>query len=175
MVALGSTEEHEREDKTDYCGDESNQDESRENTADSSLESASRDCLTCLDTEEVTIRTTGKRFKKKFQASSSITRGCLWYEAQQKQIVDSHQAVWGTDHEIIQTEQELTLEEDHTSFEVNKMTIRTDQLLQIKEATHLKTHWWESQAKVHGWKKTLMQSLKQFHTCFYQLSEKGTT
>ena len=35
---------------------------------------------------------------------------------------------------------EIALRQDHTSFEVNKMTVRTDQLLQIKEATHLKIH-----------------------------------
>ena len=53
------------------------------------------------------------------------------------------------------------------------MTVRTNQLLQIKEATHLKIHTWESEAKVHGWKKTLVQLLKQFHAHFYQLYKKG--
>ena len=66
------------------------------------------------------------------------------------------------DHEIIQTEWEITLKEHHTSFKVNKMTVRTDQLLRIKEATHLKIHTWESEAKVHHRKKTLLQSLKQY-------------
>ena len=81
----------------------------------------------------------------------------------------------GSNHEIIYTEQELALKEDYTSFEVNKMTFRTNQLLQIKEATHSKKHTWESDAEVHDWKKTLMLSLKQFHICFYQLYEKGMT
>ena len=80
--ASGSTEEHNSEDNTDHCGDESTQDESRENTADSDLESASGDCLTCLDMEEVAIRTAQKRFQKRVQASCSIVRGCLWSEAQ---------------------------------------------------------------------------------------------
>ena len=77
--------------------------------------------------------------------------------------------------EVIQTEQLIALEEDHTSFEVNQMTIQTEQLLWIKEATHPKVYTWESQAKVHGQKKTLVQSLKQFHAYFYWLYEKGMT
>ena len=55
------------------------------------------------------------------------------------------------------------------------MTVRTNQLLWIKEATHSKIHTWESEAEVYGWKKTLVPSLKQFHACFYQLYEKGMT
>ena len=116
-LPLGSTGEHDSEDNTDHCGDESNQDESRENAANSDLESASGDCLTCLDTEEVAIRTAQKRFWKKVWASCSIARGCLWSEAQLKWIQDSHQAVWESDHEIIWTEWELTLEEDCPSFQ----------------------------------------------------------
>ena len=57
MVAFGSTGEHGSEDNTDHCGDNSNQDESRKKVANSNLESASGVCLTCLDTEEVAIRT----------------------------------------------------------------------------------------------------------------------
>ena len=104
----------------------------RENTADSNLESASGDCLTCSDTKEVAIRTTQKRLWKKVRASCSIARGCLWSEAQLKQIKDSHQAIWESNHEIVWTEQEMTFREDHTSFKVNKITVRTDQLLQIR-------------------------------------------
>ena len=69
----------------------------------------------------------------------------------------------------------ITLEEDHTSFKVNKMAIGTDQLFWIKEATHCQVYPWESEAEVHGQKKTLVQSLKQFHAHFYWLYEKGTT
>ena len=49
--------------------------------------------------------------------------------AQLKQMKDSHQAIWESNHEIIWTEQEITLGEDHTSFKVNKMTDRTHQLV----------------------------------------------
>ena len=64
MGASGSTEEHKSEDHTDHCGDVSTQDELRQNAADSDLESASGDCLTCSDTEEVAIRTTQKGSRK---------------------------------------------------------------------------------------------------------------
>ena len=47
------------------------------------------------------------------------------------------------------------------------MTVRADQLLYIKEATHSKIQTWESEAEVPGQKKTLMQCLKQFHADFY--------
>ena len=84
------------------------------------------------------------------------------------QIRDSHEAIWDSNHEIVRTEQLITLEEDYTSFEVNRMTTQTKQLLWIKEATHSKVHTWDSEARVQGQKKTLMQSLKQFHAHFYQ-------
>ena len=45
------------ENNTDYCGDKSNQAKLRENVADSNLESACWDCLTCLDTKEMAIKT----------------------------------------------------------------------------------------------------------------------
>ena len=93
MVASGSTGGNESEDNTDYCGDESTQDELRENMADSNLESASGDCLSCLDTKEVVIRNAWKRFQKKVQAPCSIVRGCLWSQSQLKQIQDSHQTM----------------------------------------------------------------------------------
>ena len=52
---------------------------------------------------------------------------------------------------------------------------RTDQLLQIKGGAHLKIHPPELEAGVQGRKKTLVQSLKQFHAHFYQLYKMGTT
>ena len=75
---------------------------------------------------------------------------CLWCEAQVKWIEDSHQAIWDSNHEIVQTDLLITLKEDLTPFEVNKMAIRTKQLLWIKEATHSKVYTWESEAKIHG-------------------------
>ena len=130
--------------------------------------------LTCSDTDEVVVTTTQKRFWKKVWASCSNAMGCLWSEVQLKSIRDSHQAIWESDHEIIQVEWEIALKGDQTSFNANKMTVRTDQLLHIKEATHSQIHIRDSETEDHGWKKTLMQSLKQFHVCFYQVYEKGT-
>ena len=52
--------------------------------ADSNLESASGDCITCLDTEEVTVRTVQKKFQRKVRVSCSTAKGCLWSEAQLK-------------------------------------------------------------------------------------------
>ena len=78
-------------------------------------------------------------------------------------------------YEVIKTEWDLALKEDHSSFEVNKMTFRIDQLLPIKEATPSKIHTHEPETEVHGIKKTLVQSLKQFHVHFFWLYEKGMT
>ena len=38
-----------------------------------------------------------------------------------------------------------------------------------------KIHSHESEAGVQGRKKTLVQSLKQYHACYYRLYEKGMT
>ena len=56
------------------------------------------------------------------------------------------------------------------------MTVKSDQQLWIKEATSVKNiHSWEHETKVCGRKKTLVQSLKQFHAHFYLLYEKSMT
>ena len=83
-----STKEHNNRNSIDHSGDESTQDESRENAADSDLESSSGDCLTCSDMEELAIRTAQKRFWKRVKASCSIMKGCLWSKAQLRQIKD---------------------------------------------------------------------------------------
>ena len=54
------------------------------------------------------------------------------------------------------------------------MTVQTNKLLHIKEATDVNNIYpWEHEAKVQGRKKTLVQLLKQFHACFYWLYKKG--
>ena len=55
------------------------------------------------------------------------------------------------------------------------MLVRTDQLLCIAEATGSNIYTRESETKTHGRVKTLVLSLKQYHTCYYQFYEKGTT
>ena len=99
--------------------------------ANSNMESSSGDCITCSDTDEVTIRTACKRYRKRVWASCRLGKGILWSETQLKQIGDSCQAMWGHDHEIIRTEQDHALEEDCNSFEMHKMTVMTDQLFAL--------------------------------------------
>ena len=94
----------------------------------------------CLDTDEAAVNSAHKKFWKKVWPSCTITKGCLWLEAQLKWIGDSCQAVWESNYGVIKTEQALALREDHPSFEAIKMTDRTEQLHQIKEATHLNIH-----------------------------------
>ena len=86
-------------------GDESTQDELRENAADSDLESGLRGLSHLFRYGGAqAIRMAWKRFQKRVWASCSITRGCLWSEAQVRQIKDSYQAIWDSDHEIVRTE-----------------------------------------------------------------------
>ena len=56
-----------------------------------------------------------------------------------KRIGGNHQDVWGHDHKIIRTEWKCALPKDNTSFEMRRMTTRTDQLLHIAEATGSKS------------------------------------
>ena len=74
-----------------------------------------------------------------FEPPCSIARGCLWSEAQLKGIGDSHQTVWEHDYQVVRTEWDCALKEDHSSLDFNKMMVRTDQLLCIKEITHSKS------------------------------------
>ena len=54
------------------------------------------------------------------------------------------------------------------------MTIGTDQLLCIAEATGSKTHARESEAETHSRANTLVLLLKHYHTHYYRFYEKGT-
>ena len=145
-------------------------------TANSDQKSVTGDCLTCSDTEETAVKSTCKKFCKKVWTSCSLIRQGLWKIAQMAQIGESHQTVRGSDYEIVKTEQELTLNEDYGSFKVKRI-LWTDQLLHIKEATDPKKNIYllEHEAKVQGRKKTLVQSLKQFHAHFYWLYKKSMT
>ena len=162
-----STDEHNSGNITAHGDDKSTQDKSRENAAESDLESALEDCLTCSDMEPP-IRMPQRRFQKRVWASCSLTRGCLWLETQVRWIKDSHQAIWDSNQEIVRAEWLITHEGHYTSFKVNRITTWTKQLLWIRKATHSKIYTQESKAKVQGQKKTLVQSLKQFHAHFYQ-------
>ena len=144
---------------------------SLESAADSGPEPATGDCLTCSDTKEVAINSAHIKFWKKVGASCSITKGCLWSEAQLKGIGDSHQAVWENDCDIIKTEQELAVKEDHHSFEINDIQDQTTALNQRINALENPPH--ELEAGVQGRKKTPVQSLKQYPCILLPTVQKG--
>ena len=80
-------------------------------------------------------------------------------EAQLKRISKNHQEVWRHDHECVKAEQKCTLAEDHNSFKMQKMVIRTDQLLCIAKATGSKIHITDSEAETDDRVRTLVLSL----------------
>ena len=130
----------------------------------------------CSDTEEAAFNSAYMKFWKKVWASCSVTKRYLWMEGQLRQIGECCHTVWRSNYEVVKTEQDLTLNEDHSSFEVNKMTVQTDQLLWTKEATNAKNiNSRGHEAEVYERKKTLVQLLKQFHAHFYWLYEKSMT
>ena len=100
-VASGSTEEHDSGDNTDHCGDESTQDESRESWPILIWNQLLGIVSLVQTLRKWSIRTMLRGCMKKVRASCSIARGCLWSEAQLKQIKDSCQAIWESNHEII--------------------------------------------------------------------------
>ena len=137
--------------------------------ADSGPKSVSRDCLTCSDTEEVAVISTCKKFQKKVQAFCSITKGCLWTEGQLRWIGDSHHTMYGKVTMMSSRQRwDLTLKEDHSSFEVNKMTGQDWPTALNQWGYPLKNaHLW-----AWGWgpwekEDPIVQSLKQFHAHFY--------
>ena len=65
--------------------------------------------------------------------------------------------------------------EDCNSFEMCKMMVRTEQLLCIAEATNSKIYTRDSQAKAHGWVKSLVLMLKQCHTHYYHFYKNRMT
>ena len=60
--------------------------------------------LSCSDTNEVSIQTAQKKYRKRVRASCKLSKGSDWMEAQMKRIGDSCQDVQGHDHKIIRTE-----------------------------------------------------------------------
>ena len=86
------------------------------------MDTDSGDCITYLDTDEVTIRTALKKYQKWVKVSYRPCKGRLWTEAQLKRIGNSCKAVWEHKHESIQMEQDCALVEDHNSFEMCMMS-----------------------------------------------------
>ena len=77
------------------------------NVDDSNMDTASGDCLSCSDTDDASVRTAHKKYRKRMWASCKLSKSNLWTETQQKRINDSHQDIWGNDHKIIRTEVEM--------------------------------------------------------------------
>ena len=50
---------------------------SREDEADSDMDTASEDCVTCSDTDEATVQTTWKKYWKRVWASCRVSKGSL--------------------------------------------------------------------------------------------------
>ena len=113
----------------------SDSDSSRDNVASSDMDTTTGDCISCSDTNGVTIQTAPKKYQKRVQAFCRLSKGNLWTEAQLKRSDDRHQAMWGHDQESIQTEENYALSEDCNSFEMCRMMVMTDQLLCIVMAT----------------------------------------
>ena len=112
---------------------------------------------------------------EKDKASCKLSKGSDWTEDQLKWISDCCHDVWGHDLAIVRSEWKCNLAEDTHSFEMWKMTVRTDQLLHTVEATGSKVHQWEVEAGTDGRTKKLVQLLKQCHTQVYHFYKKGST
>ena len=91
---------------------------SRDNVDNSDMDTASGDCLSCSDTDELSVQTAHKKYQKNIWASCKLSKSNLRMETQQKRINNSHHDVWGNNHKIFRTEQKCTLVEDCTSFEM---------------------------------------------------------
>ena len=104
---------------------------SRGNWVDSDLDTTSGDCLSCSDTDEMSVRTAHKKYRKRVRASYKLSKGVDWTETQMKRIKGGHQDVWGHNHKIIRAEQKHTLADDHTSFRMRQMATRTNQLIHL--------------------------------------------
>ena len=91
---------------------------SKGNMVDSHLDTASRDCLSYSDTDDISVQTAHKKYRKRARACCKLSRGSEWTETQMKRIGDSNQVVWHHDHKIVRSEWKCILAEDHTAFEM---------------------------------------------------------
>ena len=100
-------------------GDQTSSDSgsTRGNMADFNLDTASGDCLSCSDTDEVSIQTAQKRYRKRVRVSCKLSKGSDCMEAQLKRIGDCHWDNWGHDLATVKSERKHALAEDQDSFE----------------------------------------------------------
>ena len=90
---------------------------SKGNVDDSNLDMASGDCLSCSETDDVSMWPAWKKYRKRVRASCKLSKGTDWMETEMKRIRESHQNIWSHDHKIVRTEWKCALVEDCTSFE----------------------------------------------------------
>ena len=141
---------------------------SRENVDDSDIDTDSGDCILCSDGDEVGgCMNWLQELPEEDKASCRLGKGGVWTKAQLKQTSDNHQDMWGHDHKSVRSEWDCTLVEDHNSFEMWKMMVRTDQLLHIPKATGPRIYTRDSEIEAHGRAKTLVLLLKQYHAHYY--------
>ena len=83
---------------------------------DSNLDTASEDCLSCLDTNKVSVRTACKKYRKRVRVSCKLSKGMDW----KKRVEGGCQDMWGHDHKIIRAKWKCVLADNHTSFKPSK-------------------------------------------------------
>ena len=135
-------------------GDQSSSDLSREDVVDSDMGTVSGDCITYSLKDDMTIWTAQKKYWKRLPVCSA--KAVYGTKTQLKRISKSNHAIWGHDQESVQAEWDCALVEDCNSFEMHRMTVRTDQLLHIAMATYCKIYTRDLEAKARGWAKTLV-------------------
>ena len=77
--------------------------------------------------------------------------------------------MWDCDYKAVKTEWDPTFDKEPSSSKVSRKMVCTDELVWIKMATNVRNI---CEANIDGQKKALVQSLKQFHTHYYQWYEK---
>ena len=84
---------------------------------DSKLDTASRDCLSCLDTDEISMRMAYKKYRKRVRASCKSSKGMDWMDEEIKRIKGDHQDMWGHNHKVLRAKQKCSLADDCSSNE----------------------------------------------------------
>ena len=119
--------------------------------ANSNLDTASRDCFSCSDTEEVSIWTTWKRYRKRVRVSCKLSKGSYWMEAQLKRISNCHQDVWGPWPGHCQVRAKV-----HSSQRPTLFHDMEDDGQDWPVAPHCRGHWLQSPpVRAGGWDRQL--------------------
>ena len=85
---------------------------------DFDLDTTSGDCLSCLDTNEISVRMACKKYRKRVRGSCKLSKGMDWTYTQIKRIEGGPQDVYGHNHEIIRAKWKCALADDCISFEM---------------------------------------------------------